>query len=281
MKLNKRNTKKQVSNLFAFCLTLLFFLLYVCMGFTFGVFNQKNISNKLNESRYYKEVYKEITKNAEAIVQKAGFSTTILKNAITLENVHVEGNNYIKMVQAGKEPQIKTGKQNDRIKSNLKLYLDEKNIQQTDQFNSKVNQMIFNIDAEFQNSISLPFVRYMTKYRGQFQDLMKIIFPVLLLLISILCWFLVRMHRHRHHGLRYIACALIASSTMIVSATIYLLLSGIYRKLDINPEYYQSFINALMKSDINIFLYFGGTGLILSVVLISFTGSLKHKLRES
>jgi hypothetical protein len=281
MKRINSKIQKLISSSFAFLLTLLFVTLFVCLGFSIGVFNNTSIISKINESNYYNDVYNELNTNAEAIVQKAGFPTTVLQDIITVERVFVGGKNYINNILNGEESQINTDKLREDLKNNIDQYLNDQGITRTDEMNTNIEAMQAEIESQYRSGIEFQFVNYYMEYKAHYVNLIKILMPVIILLIGILCYFVIRMHSHKHRGLRYINYALISSSCMMILAATYLLISKRYVKMDITPEYYSNFINTYLKWDVLVFLYIGGIGLTISIAIISFTGYLKNKIQNS
>lgn len=278
MRFNKPTKKALTCNLFAFILTILLFLLISCIGFAVGVFNDKSVVNKLSESDYYNKVYDTINSNSKDIVQKAGFPTSILDDVITLERVYIGGKNYVNDVLNGNEPDIKTDKLRTTLANNIDAYLNERGLIRTDKLKESSDVMIAAIEAEYEKGIQLKFVDYYTGYKADFIKLNLVMVPVLVLLIAVICSFLLRMNQYIHRGVRYITYALIASSSLTMLLAFYMITTKNYTSLTLNPDYYYDFITMYLKWDIMVFLYLGEIGLLLSLVLIPFTGYLKNRL---
>ncbi|MDD3173962.1 MAG: hypothetical protein PHF63_10020 [Herbinix sp.] len=281
MKHKKSRMQAVISCIFALILTLLFITLYVCFGFSLGVFSNRSIIEELNRSNYYNEVYDTLNKNAEELVIKAGFPATVLENVITIERVYVGGRNYVNGVLAGEEPQINTDKFRSDLTSNFDQYLTKQGITRTDDINTGVEAMISEIENEYKSSIQLQFVNYIIEYKTHFMNLMKVIIPVVTILIGILCFFLIKMRKYKHRGLRYINYALIASSCMTILAGAYLLVTKQYEKVNVTPDYYNNFLTAYLKWDIMVFMYLGGIGLLISALLISLTSFVRNRIMNS
>ncbi|MHB8130880.1 MAG: hypothetical protein ACYDEX_18015 [Mobilitalea sp.] len=277
MKLNKSKMKVFMSCMFAFLLTLLFVTLYVCFGFGLGVFNNRSIISNINESKYYSNVCDELNKKAEKSISKAGLPSTVLKDVITLERVYVGGDNYIQNSLKGKEPQIKTEKLMEALSANIDHYLQQEEINQTSELKAGIEELISAIELEYKSGIQLQFVNYITEYKIKYINLMKVIVPMLIVLIGILCFFLIRMHQYKHRGIRYITYALISSSWIIIIAAAYLLMVKSYTKVMLTPDYYHDFLAAYFKWDIIVFIYMGGIGLTIAMALISLIGFLKRR----
>ncbi|MDF2612050.1 MAG: hypothetical protein K0R92_3524 [Lachnospiraceae bacterium] len=91
-----KHTKMQImqsiiSSIFAFLLSLLFILLFLGTGLAFGLFSDRIILSKVNESNYYNEVHQELNERAEKIITEAGLPSTVLTDVISLERVYIGG----------------------------------------------------------------------------------------------------------------------------------------------------------------------------------------------
>jgi hypothetical protein len=215
------------------------------------------------------------------MMQKAGFPADVLKNVVTQERVYVGCKNYVNNTLAGKKAGLKTEKLHKELKDNLATYLSNQGAAQDDQLKKDMDKLAAGIVDVYKSSVQLKFISLITKYRIRYESLMKVMIPVIVALSGVLCFFLIRLHRYRHRGLRYISYALIASSLLILIASIYLITTKRYMMTDIAPEYYKSFINAYLRWNTMVFLYIGGLGLLLSTALISLTGYLKNRNNNS
>lgn len=277
MKQSKTKIKKLISITNGFLLTLLFFTLSVCIGLGIGVFNSRSVISKINETDYYNNIYEDLNKKAEEIVLQAGLPTTVLQNVITLERVYSAGSNYIDTTLEGKKPQINTDRLQINFTNNINQYFMDNGIEQTEKIKAGQAKVVTRLIQVYGSNIKFKFVDQYTDFSSEFWNLMKFFLPMNVILIGILCFFLLKMHRYLHRGLRYINYAMIASSFIIVLCSVYLRLNKGYEKLNVMPDYYRDFLEAYFKWGISVFLYIGGLGIILSILMISFTGFLKKR----
>ncbi len=278
MKRKKSKIRIVINNTFACILTLLIVILYLSLGFSFGVFNDRSILSKLDESQYYDMVYDNYYENAVKMLQESGFPKQVLEEAVPFDKIYVGGKNYVNNILAGEAAQINTIKLRNALTDSFNRYLTEQGIVRTNELNTGIEVLISELENNYVDSIQLQFVNYYKEYKSKFLDLMKIAIPLDLILIGLLCFFLIRMHRFKHRGMRYINYASIASSCLILVTAIYLLLIKKYMAIDVNPKYYQKFLTAYFKWDIIVFLYIGGSGLTISAFLITLTGYLRKKV---
>ena len=272
--------KTSICSMFAFLLTLLFLMLFVSLGLSFGVFNDRSVLSKLTESNYYSKVYDRVNADTEAIVQTAGFPKTVLDDVITLERVYIGGKNYINNVLKGKDATIQTEKLRAVLSEHINNYLNEQEIIRTKKLESGIESMISAVEDEYVNGIQLQFVKDYSEDKTLFTRLMLIVLPALIVLIGILCYFLIRMNHYKHRGLRYINYALIASSCLTLLIAAYLLITQQDRNIEVSPDYYFDFITMYLRWDIMVFIYLGEIGLVISMVLISLIGFMKSRINN-
>lgn len=276
MKPYKSKIQRVVSSMFALLLTLLFVALYICIGLGFGVFNNRAILGKINESNYYNKVYESLNENAKLLVAEAGFPEEVLTEVITLERVYIAGQNYIEATLGDTDYVIKTDKIKDRLMDNIYQYLLDEGIELTEELDSGIIDLVNRVEADYLNSLQLPFISSVTEYRSDFVFASMFIIPILFVLIGILCYFLIRMFKYVHKGVRYIVYALLSSSILTVGAAGYLLITKQYALINASPDYYQEFLTAYLRWDITVFMYIGGIGLTVAIALISLVGFLKN-----
>lgn len=281
MKQNKTILHRLISCVFSFLLTLLFIVLFLCIGFSFGLFNGKSITRAINQSNYYNKVYHELNRNTETLITDSGLPVSVLTDVITLQRVYIGGKNYIESSLRGEEVLPKTDKLKDQLTSNIKLYLQEEGINTSEELTSQINDVISIIETEYTEAIQLKLLNGITDYRDHFFDLIIIILPVVIVLIGILCYFLIRIQKYQHKGVRYIVYGLMASSLLTIIAALYLLITKQYSGIDVAPGYYKDFVTEYLRWDMMIFIYVGGIGLTISIALISLISYLKNGIKNS
>ena len=278
VKQKQNNIRHIVSVIYACLLTLLFFLIAIFIGLSFSVFNNKVISHKVSESNYYNRVYEEVLEHCNEIVIHNGLPESILNDAITLENVYVGGRNYIDNTLSGNKKEVQTDKIEATLKDNFNRYLEEENIQVTKEVELGIEEMISLITKEYQRGIEFKFVYYIGLYRDYVYGIAKWLMPVIVVITAFLVYLLINMFSFIHRGLRYILYALISSSISLLIVSTYLLLSGSFHNLSIEPAYYGEFISSFIKGSISVYLYIGSMGVLLSALVYMLIGYLKRNM---
>lgn len=274
----KRIMQRIISSTFAFLLTIIFVCLFALTGLYYGVFNNRIILSKVNESNYFNEVYEELQERAQDILEEAGLPFNVQSEAITLERVYIGGKYYIEDALSGKEPVINSDKVRMQLEQNINLYLAEEGISRTKELDSGIKEVINKIEQEYKRGIHFQFINYIAEYKASFMRLFRMAIPILVLLAGSISVLLIKMHRYKHSGIRYIAYAMIASSCIVISSSAFLLITKSFERMGRLPDYYDRFLTKYLRWDIQVFMYLGGIGMLLAVLMIILVAYLKNNI---
>lgn len=277
MKDNKSGIQKVISSIFAFLLSLLFVACIILLGLYFGVFNDRIIISKVSESNFYNEVHQELKDKAETILRKSRLPNSVLEEVITLERVYIGGKYYIEDTLSGTEAVINTDRLRENLAQNIDEYLIEEEITPTAELDTGVSEIISEIEQEYKRGIQFKFIKYITEYKAYYRELLSIGVPILVVLIGMLSYLLIRMQKYKHRGIRYITYAMMSSTGMTILTATFLLLTKSYNKMEVSPEYYDRFLTNYLRWDIQVFLYLGGMGVLISILLMTLVSYVKIK----
>lgn len=281
MKMDKIKAIQLFSCLYAFLLTLILVILFISAGAGFGILNSKSIIRNMNESNYYSMVYEELYAKTSQELEAAGFPKTLMKNVITQERVYISSKNYAEATLNSENTEIKTDRITQDLTNKLEQYRKAKGIILTAEQEVEVTKLVGLVEKDYVAAINLPLLQSIVECRANYLSSMMYLLPILILLVIVLCYFLLRMYHYLHRGLRFIAYAVISASSLILAMAGYLMITKAYEDVMAEPEYYQSFIRMYLRWDINVFLYIGGLGMILALVLISFISYLKNRMKNN
>lgn len=275
MKSKKNTIRNLTSMIFALVLTLLFFFLFLSVGLLFGVFNNRVILNKISESNYYNRVYQELEERSDEIFLSRELPVSLLDDVITLEKVYVSGRNYIENVLQNKEYKIPLTQIEEALEQSISEYMMEEGIEATPEITSGIKELVALISGEYRRSIEFQFINYISIYRKSVYQIMKWIFPLGIVCSGLFIFLLLRLHPYKHRGVRYLASSVLSSSSLIILGSLLLLISGFYNKIQIAPDYYLFFIQGYLKWSAVIYLYIGGMGILIGIVLMGLVRYMK------
>lgn len=278
MRITNVKLKSIISGVFSFLLSLALVLLFLLAGLYFGVFNDRIIKSGVNESNYYNEIHQEINDRAESIILESGLPAAVLDEIITLKRVYVSSKYYIEDALKGNEPVVNTERLRQEFEENIYKYLEKSKIARTDELDAGIEEIIAKVEQEYTRGIQFRFVNYIGEYKIHFMRFLKVSAPVLLLLAGVLCFFIIKMQKYKHRGVRYIAFAMISSAGITMITSVCLLITKAYNSNEQLPDYYGRFLTGYLKWDIEVFLYIGGIGAILSVLLITLVRYMKNNM---
>ena len=286
---------KIIKLLFAFIMTLLFLVLFISIGLGIGVFNSRSVIKGIDQSDYYSKAYNAINQKAERLLSEASLNEELLSDLITAGRVHVDGMNYVNAILNNKSQHISDIYQDvvshitndlyiqsdDSLNNNNSIgsndWLTNMSIE-SDDLSARIHELATAIEYEYKSEVELRFVDYLMIYKADYIKIMIILIPCTLLLIFFLTYLLIRMHKYRHRGIRYIAYAIIASSVLIIITASYWLLSKKYIDPTIVPDYYNQFISSYIKMGITVYVYIGILGIIIALALITLIGHMRNKI---
>ncbi|NLP15739.1 MAG: hypothetical protein GX379_01660 [Clostridiales bacterium] len=272
--------KRLLSSLYAIHLTLLFSILFLCAGLGIGVFNSRSITNSINENNYYARVYIDVNQGVEAILSKAGLPRTVLSDIISSDRVHIDGMNYI--IETMGESGTTSYSLNEEIKARIIEFtnqcIDKEEIEQYSKVTDEIDTISDTVNKTYKNKVELTFVDHLMSIKADYNRIMVILIPILLILIGVLSYMLIRMYRYRYRGLRYIVYALLSSSLLTLISALYLVVTGGYSKLNISPDYYHELMNEYLRLSTTVFVYIGMIGLLLAIALLPLIKYMKNQI---
>lgn len=276
----RKRIRRSLSLVLSYILSLVFFLLFVLIGIKAGVFNNNVILDRLNKSNYYHSIYETVLDNVESVLLPTGLNESVLNSVITMDMVYIGAKNTIEGTIRGEQVTQDTSGLENRLIKNIEDYAAENGIAYGTEQGQGLIKLSKDIAFEYTRMMDFPFINYYVKYRSIYDKLFVILVPVLLVIAGFIIVMLLRMQRYKHRAVRYIEYSTLASTIMISLFPLYLLISGNYRKINVSPRYFYDFMVGYLKWDIEVFLYIGGIGLIISLSLLLLIGNLKRRISQ-
>ena len=143
-------TRKIISNILLFLESILLFLILITFTLRITILNKNNIIKKLDKTNYYEKVYNETLDNMKYITRKSGYSSKIIDDTFSIEDIKRNTKNYIESIYENKKIEINTEFLKENIEENLDNYIKENNID-----NSKKTEYINKIATTYKNEITL------------------------------------------------------------------------------------------------------------------------------
>lgn len=276
MKDNSKFLRKAVSVIFSFFLFLAMTTLFFIVGIYFGLFNDNNFLNKMNENNYYNEIYEKVTEKVTEVLDKADIPKSVGKKVFTLKRVYIDEKNYVEQTLNGNKYTINTEKLKSNLRKYVYQYLETENITLTEEIATGVDNVIELSVREYERIITFTLADYYQQYKGEFSKYVPIVLGISCGLMVGLSILLLMIHKRKYRGIRYIAYSTLGAALMNLLPAVYLLLSKKYERIQVQPKYYQNFLVSHIQSDLNMFIYVSIMGFVLFTILLLIIKFLKH-----
>lgn len=145
-------TKKIISNILLFIESILLFLILITFTLRITILNKNNIIKKLDKTNYYEKVYNETLDNMKYITKKSGYSSEILNDILSIEDIKRDTKKYVTGIYENTKVEVNAELMKESLEENLNKYIEEKNIEVS---NSKKVEYINKIELTYKNEIKL------------------------------------------------------------------------------------------------------------------------------
>ena len=170
-------TKKIISNILLFLETIFLFLIIVLSVLKITT-TDKNIIKKMEKTNYYEKLYNETMENMVYITRRTGFTSKILNDTFSIEDIKRDTNKYVESIFNDKAIEINVESLKENIETNLEKNIEDENL-----------EIDSNIKKEYVNKITSTYkneIRLMKEYNNISKDLKnKLSFIKTLLILSI------------------------------------------------------------------------------------------------
>lgn len=257
-----------LSTIIAFLLAIFLTMASYLGGTYFGLFNKTLILDSMNKTSYYNSIITYTQEKAESLAIPIGIPAEVFNDVFTLDETYAEGNALIKAKLNGANYTPDTTNVKQRIVANINTYLTTQNLSVTSEQKANITTFAQTVADEYSNNLSIPYLQYYVQLRNMVSKLVMIGLPVFLLLSLFAIVLLIKLHTWMHRALRYIAYSTLAASLMTAVLPIYILAKGVYRRINISPEYFYNFVMSYITQSIFTFLYISLLLLAISAAII-------------
>ena len=272
---NKRLELRTITSiLFSFLLTLLIFILVVNMGLCYGLFSNNCIISTLNEANLYNKVYEELQQNIYEIMDSYDMPLELFDDVIDQKRVYMACNTYVNKALQKETAQISTDRLLADLNDKLGLYYESMG-QAVD--TEEAQALIHDLEQLYISKVQIPVIGIVFELRKGFASVLKLAYPLPLLLTAVIIVCLLRLYRHKYRSVRYLNYAMLSASLLLISFCSAFIISKGYKWFDILPDYYGDFFVAFGRQTIQACLYAGIFTLLLSAVFIAFTAYMKNQ----
>lgn len=280
MKIRRLLMQKTISNLFAILLTFLFTVLYIGFGFLLGFFNNLSITRAINESNFYNTVYDDLYQSSEEIITSSNLPIAILSDVVTMDYVYMECKNYVDKALSGQVHEVNSLELKSKLSDNIRTYYHSIDNSNTTLIEEKIKTVTDRIGAQYEKAVKIELANEFNRKKAEYESLIQGIVFICILLIGIISFILLKIHKYKHRGIRYIIYSLGISTGLVMIAATLTMLTKVYTNINIKPDYYNKVVNAYIRWDMILFIYMGCISIVVGAGLIYYSNYLKNKIIE-
>lgn len=259
-------TRAVVMCLLSFVLSIMLFVLSLCVVLTATLFNPHFILNNIDKTEYYSYKCEEITEDLIDLGYASGLNEEFFDGLIDTEMISIDTGNYIQDYYSGESIHIDLTNFKETFNTALDEYIKENNITEVDEQNR--NYLVNNAAAIYRYSLDLPFFGRLSSYFQFAKKGLPIAVIVLSLLSAGICVVFFISNTRKHLAVKYICHATSGAFLALVVIPVLILFSDILNKINFSAQsLYHLFLqcgNSLCTA------FFIGSALLLIVSIVLF-----------
>lgn len=263
-KLSESKYRKTVSYVLSFILSLLLVLFTLCIVAQVSLFSESTFIGLLGND-YYQGVYDQIVSAAEDTTIPTGIDISVIDGVFTLEEVKKDVNGYISAAFNGEDYTPDTEASDNRLYINVSEFLDNHDVTLLTDKKETINDYIAEVNAEYAEYARMPGLSLILRLRTKYQKIITISGVILLALSVIIGAIIIKLYRHPHRGMRYLAYASGGAALMSLCVPLWLLISRAYKGLNLSPQYFYDFILSYITNALVICIVAAAIWLLITV----------------
>lgn len=282
--ISRNRYRKMVSYAFSFVLSLFMMLITICLVALTSLFSENFFYGIINDD-YYEAVLSDVITEAEDYTIPAEFDISVLDNVFTLTDVKRDVNGHVTAAFRGYNftPNLET--ENSQLYANVAAYIAKSNIKMEDDEDTVIAAYVQEIDKIYLQRVRIPGINLIKVAREKVKGVVTIALILLFAVSMVLGVVLLKLYRHPHKGLRYVAYASGGCTLMAFVVPFMLYLSKVYAHVQVTPEYFYHFVSNYLKQIIVSFMEASLIWLLITMacgvyIYLSKNGKLSGKLEK-
>ncbi len=270
--------KLALSYILGFVCSILLVLIALLSVARMTIYNKGYILNRLEDSKYYDKVYKEIGKEMKNNLRSSGLDESVISDLYNSSDVKNDIKNIVGAIYSDSKFTVDTASIEKKLISNIDNYLEKNNIVLTDK--SSLDSYVSNVISVYEKEVSL--YGYIENYVHKFikiGDILELLIGVFIILFVV--FVLINKYVNKKN---FFDISFIGSSFMLLYFRYFIFDKVDFKNILIISDAFSDFIrNLILDIDVYIseFAYLCmGLG-ILFVVFTSFREKRKKKVRSS
>jgi len=215
--ISRRRRKDIISLLLSLVLTILLTGIMVMTTLLAGVCREELYRRHVLDRAYHQERQEQIQAEIGVILTEAAIPLKVGQDVISENQVYLDAKRYIDGVLSQKEVQIDTTAMEEQLTENLEQHLTEQRLD-LEEMQESTEKIVHQVVERYREMVSFPHAEQYIRYRTEIRSVLRVAYPVSLLIVAALVILLTRLHRRKHRAMRYMVYAVVAST---VAHTLY------------------------------------------------------------
>ncbi|MDO5522255.1 MAG: hypothetical protein Q4G58_17305 [bacterium] len=248
----KTTTRRILSLLLAFFLTLCFASLSLVLVTNVGFVGKRNFKESLVKSGYIQNTETKVTEEIKKLLEQKKIDTSIADKVISYDTIYMDISNYIDAVYSGKDGTVDMTTFEKGLKDAINEYFNEHQAIVSDQVNAATDELVKNASNMYRNYVTTSFSATINDFSNDLQSTLKIIGIVSGILAVVIMVILFLLYHYKHHAVDYIIYSVIATTLLNAIAVFTLGNSNFIKSLNIGPDYYLDFLNQMISNCVKV-----------------------------
>lgn len=246
--MQKHKLRKQFSFLFTFFIAFFLFVTVILSVTKFTILSSSYFLKQLDQVDYYEHTAMQVIQTMKQNAAPAGLPVDMFDNYIQGETTRTEMLQYQQAVFQNQDVSISTTELKQRLQTDIRAYATNKKITITPDMQIGIDGFIKTIEEKYVYFTQFPYLHVYVSIVNLFSKLYWIVLPVLIGLITILSFFVYRLHGGWRRRRKYYAYALIGAGLLSSALPMYMYIGQFVEKINLHPEYMYDLMVVLMRT---------------------------------
>lgn len=270
-----------VSAVLAFVLSILLTLGTCLLAGYFGFMRPQQMINCLEESGYYTQVLTSFTNSATDEALPFGVPIESVNDIVSEDQIKMDVDGYLLSQMGGDTYKIDTSELESKLVENAKKVFSAEGTSLNEEQLASLEGFSTTIGKIYAENMKFPMAGYVGSIAKTYQKLVIYGLPVCLILALAAVWLLLSMRHWKHRGLRFVVYSTIAATIMTAVAPAGVLVSKMYSRLNIKPQYLYDFIQVYVKKGLITFIIFAVIWIIVSILFMIIIKIMRGRLSKN
>lgn len=244
--MSKISGRKVVSTLLSFILSVVIFFIGALSALSVGVLNENKLLKSVLCEQMYSGVRDNIISQAQTLAIPSGISEDIFSDIFTQDVIKTDVDNYFNSVIGEKTYSYDSTKLTAELIKAVEEDLKNDGIKDTSEYRDDIEFFAEEVVIVYERTIEINYLNYYTQIRKLIVPYIPYAYAVLFVLVIIIVLVLFKLYRFKliHKVERALAYALGGGAIMICAPALFMRFWGIYKRLQLSPEYiYNIFVD--------------------------------------